>query len=97
MVSPIALDIARITDTMIPDEAAGSNTREDVCHLDAPIPYEASRKDLGTAYNASSLKDEIIGMIIMPITMPGERALNPDKPGIKPCKKGVTTVKAKYP
>ena len=49
IVSPTALEIAKITDTIIPDDAAGIITRKAVCNLVAPMPYEASRSDFGTA------------------------------------------------
>src|SRR5687768_4861015 len=80
MVSPTARDIAKIIDTVMPEEAAGTITRKAVCRRVAPIPYEASRKDFGTARSASSLKEEMYGIIITPITNPAERALNPDNP-----------------
>ena len=37
---------------------------------------EASLNDLGTAFNASSLSEVIIGIIIIPITIPADNALN---------------------
>jgi hypothetical protein len=59
MVSPMALEIARITDTIIPEDAAGTITLKAVCKRVAPIPYAASRKVFGTALNASSLKEDM--------------------------------------
>ena len=38
IVSPIALEKARITDTIIPEEAAGTITLKEVCRRVAPIP-----------------------------------------------------------
>lgn len=38
IVSPNAREIARITDTVIPENAAGTNTLNDVWNLDAPNP-----------------------------------------------------------
>ncbi len=54
--------------------------------------------EVGTAYKASSLREEIIGMIMIPMTIPGDNALNPAI-----CRKdllqetGVITIKAKKP
>ena len=93
----MALEIANITETMIPEEAAGTATLNAVWKGVAPIPNDASLKDLGSACNASSLNEEIIGMIIIPITIPADSALKLPTPGIILCKKGVTTVSAKNP
>lgn len=81
IVSPNALDTARIIDTMMPDEAAGIKTRKAVCSFEEPSAYAPSRKLLGTAYKASSLSEEMSGTIIKPITMPGEMALKPESEG----------------
>jgi len=97
MVSPMALEMAKMIETIIPDEAAGTITLNAVCNLVAPIPKEASRNELGTACSASSLMDEMYGMIIIPITIPADNELNPDRLGYNSCKKGVTTTKAKKP
>ena len=42
IVSPNALEIARIIETIIPEDAAGIITLNAVWNLVAPIPYEAS-------------------------------------------------------
>ena len=54
-------------------------------------------RDFGTARRASSLSELTKGMIITPITIPADSALNPAIPGISVCKNGVTTIKAKNP
>jgi hypothetical protein len=46
---------------------------------------------------ASSEREDIIGIIIIPITIPAERALKPERFGIKVFRKGVTVKRAKYP
>jgi hypothetical protein len=97
MVSPMALETARIIEAIIPDEAAGSSTRMLVCRRVAPSAYEACLRERGTEAIASSLSDEISGIIIIPITIPGDNALKPAIPGINDCKNGVTTVRAKKP
>src|SRR5688572_13639252 len=49
-VSPIALEIARMTPVTIPPEDAGKIWCQVVCHLVAPKAYEASRIVFGTAF-----------------------------------------------
>ena len=97
IVSPIALENARITDTIIPEEAAGTITLKEVCSLVAPKAYDDSLKDFGTELRASSLSELIKGIIIIPITIPADNELNPAISGINFCKNGVTTIKAKKP
>src|SRR5574341_865166 len=97
MVSPIARDTPNNTDAAIPDSADGTTTFTATCNLDEPRAYAPSRKLWGTAYMASSDRDEIIGMIMMPITIPGASALNPETVELTCCNNGVTNNRAKYP
>ena len=48
-------------------------------------------------WSASSLKELINGIIIIPITIPADKELKPAIEGIIDCKNGVTTIKAKKP
>ena len=59
----MALDTANIIPVSIPPRAAGITTRLVVCHLEAPMPYEASRNESGTALSASRVATIIIGRI----------------------------------
>ncbi len=77
----MARDIARMQAAVMPENAAGSTTRRLVCILVDPSAKAPSRSPRGTACIASSESDETIGRIMMPITMPGLRALNPARSG----------------
>lgn len=76
IVSPIALEIAKKNDAIIPDEAAGKIIFFIVSNLFAPNAKDASLKDLGTAEIASSLIDAIRGVTIIPRAIDADRALN---------------------
>ena len=76
IVSPIALEIARMKAAIIPDNAAGTTIFRLTSYLFAPNAYAPSLKLLGTDIIASSLNDETIGIIITPITNPALSALN---------------------
>ena len=76
IVSPIARETARRIAPIIPGKAAGSIIFFTVSDLVAPIAYDPSRKDCGTALITSSDKDEIKGIIIIPITPPAAIALS---------------------
>src|SRR5690606_23485939 len=75
IVSPIALDKPSTNDATMPDSAAGTTTLSATSKRVAPSAYAASRIERGTADIASSLIDEIIGMIMMPTTIPALSAL----------------------
>lgn len=89
MVSPNALEIARMKDAIIPENEAGITTLKVVSSFVAPRAYAPSRSTLGTADIASSLMEETIGMIIIPITIPALNALKTFSSGIKLLRKGV--------
>lgn len=97
IVSPIALEIAKKNDAIIPDEAAGKTIFFIVSNLFAPNAKDASLKDLGTAEIASSLIDVIRGVTIIPRAIDAERALNIFVWGKIFIKNGVNKVKAIYP
>jgi hypothetical protein len=61
MVSPMAREVARITDAATPLVAAGTTTWKMALSLVLPRPYAASRSALGTEVSASSLSEEIMG------------------------------------
>ena len=66
-----------MADTM-PGSAAGKTTRLMVSDFVAPMAYDPSRKDCGTALMMSSESDEISGTIIMPMTRPAASADSDD-------------------
>lgn len=76
-VSPIALDIDRITPVNIPPQAAGNTIRFVVCHFVAPMPKEASLNEFGTALIASLVATIIIGIIKSANVKPPARILFP--------------------
>ena len=71
IVSPIAREKPSINDAMIPDSAAGNIIFKDVILLVAPKAIEPNLKELGTAFNASSEIEAIVGIIIIPTAIPG--------------------------
>src|SRR3972149_11632772 len=75
IVSPRALEMARIKEAAIPERAAGTTTCVATSNLLAPSPYAASLRDWGTAIIASSLKETIKGMIITPMARLALKAL----------------------
>ena len=95
IVSPTARAKANNLAAAIPLRAAGKMTRKIVEARPAPKAYAPSRKSLETALSASSDKEAIIGVIMNPMTMPGLRALKPDKLGKNSCSSGVTKRRAK--
>ena len=46
--------MAKMIETIIPEDAAGTTTLKAVCSFVAPMPKDASRKAFGTACSASS-------------------------------------------
>ena len=101
IVSPIARDIASIIPPTIPGSAAGITTFRMVSDCVAPMAKEPSRMDCGTAVITSSAREEIKGIIIIPITPPAASALSDEivKPTLAPKsrKKGATVNAAKNP
>ena len=85
MVSPIARDMARMNDATMPDRAAGTTTLSDTSNRVAPSAYAPFLSDRGTATMASSLSDDTMGMIIIPMTRPALSALNTSKSGMAFC------------
>jgi hypothetical protein len=67
---------------MIPDSAAGNIIFKDVILLVAPKAIEPNLKELGTAFNASSEIEAIVGIIIIPTAIPADIALKTSVPGI---------------
>src|SRR5262245_54947442 len=99
MVSPTALERAAIRAATMPDTAAGKTMRKLVVRLRAPRPTEASRRELGTAYMASSEIEATSGVINTPTAKPADAML---KSGVGPGQigsitVGARTVKAKKP
>ena len=97
IVSPIAREIAKTIDAMIPDVAAGNTTLVATSNFVAPKPKAPSRILLGTEDIASSLILEIRGMIMIPTTIPGLIELKLPNDGKMSLNNGVTNVKAKKP
>src|SRR5690625_5030606 len=97
IVSPIAREIPRTKEAIIPDKAAGITTRKVVSNLVAPIASAPSRMEFGTDTMASSDNEAIIGIIMMPITIPGLRMFVTSTAGKILRMIGVTNVKAKNP
>ena len=75
MVSPIALDTAKTIDATIPESAAGMVIFHATSNFVDPIAKAPSRMLFGTEDIASSDNEAIMGMIMMPTTIPGEIAL----------------------
>src|SRR5690606_3568287 len=97
IVSPIAREIPRTNEAIIPDIAAGITTFHVTSSLVEPRPSAPSLIELGTELIASSDREATIGMIMIPITIPGLRILVGSRPGIIDLNRGVTNVKAKKP
>jgi len=97
IVSPIAREIPRTKEATIPEKAAGTITRHVTSSFVAPRASAPSLIELGTEFIASSESDATIGIIIIPITIPGLRILVGSKPGINDLNRGVTKVNAKNP
>src|SRR5690554_6458281 len=97
MVSPIALETARTIDATIPDMEAGITTLVVVSSLVDPSPNAPSFIMEGTAFIASSDREATIGIIIIPMTIPGLRAFFAPRDGITFIKRGVTNEYAKKP
>src|SRR5699024_2585739 len=95
IVSPIARDIPKTKEAIMPDKAAGITTRVVTSNFVAPNPNAPSRMELGTEDIASSDMEAIIGIIIIPMTIPGLRIFVGSSPGMISLKMGVTNVKAK--
>ena len=62
IVSPMARPSPSRKAATIPERAAGTTTREIVCHWVAPMARELSRSARGTACSASSETETIVGM-----------------------------------
>src|SRR3954454_3692884 len=90
IVSPMARETASTTEEIIPETAAGSTTFNDTSNLVEPNAKAPSRIALGTDDMASSEREAIIGVIIIPITIPGLSALKIPSDGINSRKIGVT-------
>ncbi len=60
----------------IPEIAAGNTTRNVDCNRWAPSPYEASRSAIGTARNASSATEAMIGIVRIPTPIPAAASVN---------------------
>src|SRR5699024_3744604 len=97
IVSPIAREIANTNEATIPENAAGKTTFVATSSFVEPRPYEASLKLRGTAFIASSEREAIIGIIIIPIINPGLKMFVVSRPGMKFLRNGVINVKAKKP
>ncbi len=101
IVSPMARETASNIAPTIPGRAAGKTIFFTVSDFVAPIAYEPSLNDCGTAVITSSDQEEINGMIIIPITPPAAIALSaamlkPSKEA-KSLKNGPTVMAAKNP
>src|SRR5690625_900506 len=97
IVSPIAREMPSTNEAMIPDNAAGITTCFVTSSFVAPNAKAPFLNDLGTALIASSDKEAIIGIIIIPITNPGLKMLVDSRLGISSFNIGVINVKAKNP
>src|SRR5690606_18693297 len=97
IVSPMARESAKINDATIPESAAGTTTRVATSNLVEPRAYAPARSESGTAIIASSLREETMGMSMIPRTMLALRALKTDVSGKIERMIGVTKVRAKYP
>src|SRR5438552_2684616 len=87
MVSPMAREMANRKEATTPDRAAGKTTLTEVSNLLAPRAMAPSRRERGTARSASSLKEAIMGIIMMATTKPPDSILlllsMPGIPGIR--------------
>src|SRR4030042_3705794 len=75
--SPTALERARITPVKIPPSDAGKTWYHMVCHFEAPMAYEASLIDCGTALMLSLVETMITGRISRDKVMLPARTLGP--------------------
>ena len=90
IVSPTALDTPSTREAMIPDSAAGKTTLSVVSSLVEPSARAPSRSVSGTELIASSDSDVTMGMIMIPMTIPGLRAFFAPSEGISLVNMGVT-------
>src|SRR5690606_9718607 len=97
IVSPIAREIPRTKEAIIPEKAAGMTTLKVVSSFVAPIANDPSRIAFGTEFIASSEREAIIGIIITPMTIPGLKIFVASTSGQTERISGVTKVKAKNP
>ena len=70
IVSPMARDIPRMRAATMPEIPPGNTTLNVVWVRCAPSPNDASRNDIGTARNASSATDAMIGTVSTPTAIP---------------------------
>src|SRR5690554_3060404 len=91
MVSPMAREMASTIDAIIPDNAAGNTTLIATSSFVEPSAYAALRMLVGTELIASSLRDEIMGKIMIPTTILALNALNKVISGRNVFNIGVTT------
>jgi len=77
MVSPKALDTAKMTAAKMPGAVFRSKIYLLVCHLVAPSESEASFNSLGTAPNISQNRLTKRGKIMTPRTMPPANVVYP--------------------
>ena len=97
MVSPIALDIPRITAVDIPEIAAGVMTLQMVSQWVAPRAREASFSSLGTLKIASSEMLHIVGMDIKASISEALKRFNPVAIPRIFCRNGATMTIPKKP
>src|SRR3972149_12259129 len=95
IVSPTALDMARMKEARMPESAAGTTIFVDTSNFVEPRAYAPSLRARGTERMASSLKLETIGRIMMPTTMDAEAALNMFAAGTISRSRGVMKLIAK--
>ena len=102
IVSPTALEIARMNAAIIPLKAAGRTTFITTSNFVAPKENAPALNDRGTDLIASSLMDATVGIIIMANTIDALSALkkftfNPNQVSNTLSTKGVIKLIAKYP
>jgi hypothetical protein len=97
IVSPMALDIPKITAVQIPDKAPGIDTYIMVSQEVAPKAREASFKSRGTAYRASSAILQMVGRLINASTTDAVNKLIPTAMSKVSCNQGAITIKPKKP
>ncbi len=97
IVPPIALEKPKTIEATIPENAAGITTFMVTSSLVEPSANAPSQMAFGTAERAFSDREAIVGVIMIPITIPELKALKISKEGIIFCKIGVKNVKAKKP
>ncbi len=98
IVSPMALASPRRTAATTPDKPAGRTIFSETSRRVAESAYAASLRFLGTARNASSHSDAMVGIIMTPMTIAADAALKTSVPGMsgfRTC--GVMNVSAKKP